>query len=85
MYCGEARVGKDSTRRGWGGPYVDSHTHILLVCLQMVKTAQSKRSFVFDHLWGIPGDTGDREVAMLQDICRKQAQVSRAKKTYNFR
>jgi hypothetical protein len=31
---------------------------------------------VFGFLKGIPADTVDREVAMLQDIYRKQGQVS---------
>ena len=46
-----------------------------LYSLQIMETVQCKRSFIFDHLWGIPGETGDREVAMLQDICRRQGEV----------
>ena len=51
--------------------------HLILLTGYGDCAVQCKRSFVFDHLWGIPGETGDREVAMLQDICKRQGEVRR--------
>jgi hypothetical protein len=36
----------------------------------------SRDRLVFGFIKGIPEDTGNREVAMLHDICRKHGQVS---------
>ena len=35
-------------------------------------TASSRRRFVFDHLWGIPGDTGDTQLRFLQQLNKKK-------------
>ena len=35
-------------------------------------TISSRRRFVFDHLWGIPGDTGDTQLRFLQQINKKK-------------
>ena len=33
--------------------------------------SKSRRKFVFDHLWGIPGETESSQVSILQDIARQ--------------
>jgi len=35
-------------------------------------STSSRRRFVFDHLWGIPGDTGDTQLRFLQQINKKK-------------
>ena len=35
-------------------------------------STSSRRRFVFDHLWGIPGDTGDTQLRFLQQLNKKK-------------
>lgn len=34
--------------------------------------SSGRRRFVFDHLWGIPGDTEDTQLRILHQLARKQ-------------